>query len=211
LEPKSRDQNLETLADQSYADNTNIFITQLLHSFPASSGTAPYKYLCGNLDPRRLGSFQINDITTRNAICAAGQSSAPPASFSDTAAPDSAVVEFINAVSALLAFEIADAASTEAQLTESCQITDAYSTRLAPGGPNLDVVKSTLCGIKTPLSANDASATIQKYSTCAFSTILINASGVDGWKKWFCTNLDVPAMNAVGLDGQAVMEQVCSP
>lgn len=195
----------------SDADNTNIFITQLLYSFSAASGTAPFKYLCQNLESRRLGSFQINDITTRKATCAAGQTSQPPASFTGTAAPASAVTEFINAVSALLAFEIADAAGTQAQLAELCKDASAYSNRLSPGGPNLEIVKSTLCGIKAPLSANDASAAIQKYSTCAFTTILLNASGVIGWKKWFCTELDVSAMNAVGLDGQAVKDQVCSP
>jgi len=192
-------------------DNTNIFVVQLLSSYPQNGGKEVANWLCKTLEPRRLGSFQINDIVILDAICGAAGTPVPPASFEGTAAPNTALDDFTTAVSKLLAYEIAAIANTTGELTQMCHAAAYYSTD-ALGTTIPGIVKTTLCEFTQPLTANDVSAAIREHSSCAFATILENASEVDGWKRWLCTALDSDTMSTLaGLDGRLVQQQVCSP
>ena len=73
---------------------------------------------------------------------------------------------------------------------------------------NGTVVQDTICNFQEVLSVTDSTLAMTTLSSRAFTTVLGNASNVNGWLDWLSNNLNVDAMNTVGLDGAAVLAQV---
>jgi len=73
---------------------------------------------------------------------------------------------------------------------------------------NGTLVEETICNVTLPLTVNQSIVALKTWSSLAFITVIENVSNVSGWLEWLANNLDVDAMNAVGLDGPAVLSQV---
>ena len=73
---------------------------------------------------------------------------------------------------------------------------------------NGTLVEETICNVTLPLTADQSIAALKTWSSLAFTTVIENISNISGWLEWLANNLDIDAMNAVGLDGPAVLSQV---
>jgi len=58
------------------------------------------------------------------------------------------------------------------------------------------------------MTRDQSIANLRTWASRAFTTVIENISNVEGWLTWLSQNLDIDAMNAVGLDGAAVLTQV---
>ncbi|TKA78871.1 hypothetical protein B0A55_03803 [Friedmanniomyces simplex] len=190
--------------------STEIFVTQMLNAF-APNNTAAFTYLCENLRFLSLDGFHLSDSRVINASCTKAGTLQPPRPF--TAAPGvelntNATVAYRNTISTLYGLMYASSALSNTELNIYCAHEPNYVRSLNTLLLNGTLVEETICNITQPLSVDSSIAALRTWSSKAFITVIENISNVSGWLAWLSNNLDVDAMNSVGLDGATVLAQV---
>lgn len=191
--------------------NTRVFTAQLLNAFSPDNKTSTMEYLCDSIRYILLSGFRIEASTAVNATCmAAGVQQNPRPEGAIAKIDRNATDAYQNAASILYAFMFASSAQTDSQLNVFCAHASNHVTRPTELKLNGTLVQETICNIKAPLSTDTATSLLKTWSSRVFATIIRNASNVGGWHARLCGNLDPKAMEAVGLDGQAVKIELCS-
>ncbi|KAK6393085.1 hypothetical protein LTR65_002776 [Meristemomyces frigidus] len=191
--------------------NTRVFVTQLTNAFAADNANAPLAYMCGNLRFILLDGFHMMDGLALNATCAAAALQAPPRPAQPAATVNANTTSaYVNTASIMYGLMIASSATSDSQLSIYCAHAPEYIASLNAMMLNGTLVQSTICDVKEPMTSDEGIAAIRTWSSRIFCTVVENVSNVSGWLPWLCANLDADAMEAVGLDGQAVHTQVCS-
>ncbi|KAK1087713.1 hypothetical protein LTR33_000911 [Friedmanniomyces endolithicus] len=190
--------------------STEVFVTQMLNAF-APNNTAAFTYLCSNLRFLALDGFHLSDARVVNASCTKAGTLQPPRPF--TAAPGvelntNATVAYRNIISTLYGLLYASSALDDTGLNIYCAHEPEYIDGLNALLLNATLVEETICNVTLPLTVDQSISALKTWSSLAFITVIENVSNVSGWLDWLANNLDVDAMNAVGLDGPAVLSQV---
>ncbi|KAK5119210.1 hypothetical protein LTR85_007824 [Meristemomyces frigidus] len=191
--------------------NTKVFVTQLTNAFAAGNADAALTYLCGNLRFILLDGFHMMDGLALRSTCTAAGLQAPPRPAQPAATVNPDITNaYVNTASILYGLLFASSATSDTQLNIYCAHAPEYVPSLNALMLNGTLVQSTICNVQAPISTEDGIATIRTWTSRIFITVVENVSNVDGWLSWLCENLDTDAMEAVGLDGQAVHTQVCN-
>nr|OQO15757.1 hypothetical protein B0A51_14852 [Rachicladosporium sp. CCFEE 5018] len=202
----------QVIHNDAVVSNTNIFITQILNAFNQSNMIDDLTYICKNIKGNRLTPFGINTGHFLEVICGAGRARVPSAPNNTPCQLSQAQLsDFKTTISDIFAYELATSSATADQAANLCKSAPRYAQRLSAQGLDAGDVQKVLCSVKQPLSNNEASAAISKYSTSAFIQTVVGASDVPGWTSWLCENLDLQHLNAVALNGTVVLQQICAP
>ncbi|GAB1735278.1 hypothetical protein NU219Hw_g2919t1 [Hortaea werneckii] len=191
--------------------NTRVFTTQITSAFAPPNKSADMEYLCDNLRYRLLDGFGIEGATAINATCnAAAQERNPRPEAALAMIDKDATDAHQDALSRLYGFLFASSACTDSELDDYCaqalHQVESWDKMMLNG----TLVEEIICEVETPMSLEIAKAHLRQWMSKAFSTIVGNASNVDGWRAWLCEHLDEDSMEAVGLDGEAVASQICT-
>jgi len=192
--------------------NTELFVTQLLHSFAAQNMADAMTHICNNIRSLPVDAFIMDSNRVANATCAAAGKQVNPAPATPAATPNSTTVSaYTNTASVLYAIMFASSATIDSELNIYCAHAPEYVMNLNDIRLNGTVVESILCSstINGLLSVETAKATIKSVSSRLFATAVQGVGDGEGWSGWLCDNLDADAMNAVGLDGLAVRSMIC--
>ncbi|KAI7537520.1 hypothetical protein KC331_g10879 [Hortaea werneckii] len=191
--------------------NTRVFSTQITSAFAPQNKSADMEYLCDNLRYRLLDGFGIEGATAINATCnAAAQERNPRPEAALATIDKDATDAYQDALSRLYGFLFASSACTVSELGDYCAQASHKVASWDKMMLNGTLVEEVICDVKTPMSPEGAETHFREGMSKAFSTIVGNASNVDGWRAWLCEHLDADSMEAVGLDGEAISAQVCS-
>ncbi|KAK1810175.1 hypothetical protein LTR12_015444 [Friedmanniomyces endolithicus] len=169
--------------------STEVFVTQMLNAF-APNNTAAFTYLC--IAPRLAPCNRRRPFTA-----------APGVELNTNA-----TVAYRNIISTLYGLLYASSALDDTGLSIYCAHEPEYIDGLNALLLNGTLVEETICNVTLPLTVDQSIAALKTWSSLAFITVIENVSNVSGWLEWRANNLDVGAMNAVGLDGPAVLSQV---
>ncbi|RMY31859.1 hypothetical protein D0866_07006 [Hortaea werneckii] len=191
--------------------NTRVFSTQITSAFAPQNESADMEYLCDNLRYRLLDGFGIGGATAINATCnAAAQEKNPRPEAALAMIDKDATDAFQDALSRLYGFLFVSSACTVSELDDYCTQASHQVTSWDKMMLNGTLVEESICEVKTPMSPKAAKTHLRQWMSKAFSTIVGNASNVDGWHSWLCEHLNADSMEAVGLDGEAVRAQICN-
>lgn len=189
--------------------NSDVFTTQLLNSF-GNTTNASLTYLCSNLDYTLLDGVHLDETRVITAVCAGAGLQAPPRPEQPPAQINGSVTDaYVNSVSTLYALLFASSGRSNSQLNIYCAHASEYITSLNALQLNGKLVESTICNITQPLSVDAVVSAIGTWSSNIFTTILANAGTGREYLPFVCENVDVDAMNSVGLDGSAVHSHLC--
>ncbi|KAI7233948.1 hypothetical protein KC330_g5093 [Hortaea werneckii] len=191
--------------------NTRVFSTQITGAFARQDKSADMEYLCDNLRYRLLDGFGIEGATAINATCnAAAQERSPRPEAALAMIDKDATDAYQDALSRLYGFLFASLACTVSELDDYCAQASHQVTSWDMMMLNGTLVEESICEVKTPMSPKAAKTHLREWMSKAFSTIVGNASNVDGWRAWLCEHLDADSTEAIGLDGEAVAAQICN-
>lgn len=186
---------------------SQMLVAQLLSSF---NNTEAFGYLCNDLRFDMLDAFYLDDTAVIGSMCDAAGKQLPPRPEGATIKVNPNAVAAVNAtMSITYGFMYAASATSNSQLNILCAHAPEHISSLIAEGLDGNVVQSTLCNITEPLSAGEATNMLSVWSTRTFITVIENISNVGGYLGWLCINVNVGMMNAAGLVGAAVQQQIC--
>jgi hypothetical protein len=91
-----------------------------------------------------------------------------------------------------------------------CDLAQANEAGVENTGLKGSVVYNVACGRDgRRMSNNEALGSVARWSTKVFLQVLEHVSVEVGWMEWLCGNLSAEAMDVLGLDGEAAVEEVC--
>lgn len=191
--------------------NTRVFSTQITNAFAPQNKSADMEYLCDNLRYRLLDGFGIEGATAINATCnAAAQERNPRPEAALAMIDKDATDAYQDALSRVYGLLFVSSACTDSELDDYCAQASHQVTSWDKMMLNGTLVEEVICEVKTLMSPEVAETLLREWMSKAFSTIVGNASNVDGWRSWLCEHLDPDSMDSIGLDGDAVAAHVCN-
>lgn len=190
--------------------NTEIFATQLLGSF---NNTEALEYVCNNLGFQQVDDFMLIEQPLIASVCHTAGMQSPPEAEGPAHPPrvnHNAIFAANASASTTFGLLLAFGATSELEVRQYCS--DAryqagnYNDELLDG----KAISGAICSLEKPIPVDEGLNVLVTWTTRTFITIVENISDGEGWLKWLCENVDVQKMNGVGLDGEAVFQQICS-
>ncbi|EMF12572.1 uncharacterized protein SEPMUDRAFT_149204 [Sphaerulina musiva SO2202] len=197
--------------------NTETTAATLTRAFAADDYDT-FGYLCDNLSYKRVAGFLLDENTIINATCqlaAPGGRIPNPAAFSVPESEQknsSAIAAYADAQSQLYAYLYAAQASSTSDLDTLCQSASGEKEVASYDAlqMNAERVRETICALQEPISVEQGKDQMKQWVSASFATVLVNASGVEGFASMLCEKLSVEGLESVGLDGELVKSFACN-
>jgi hypothetical protein len=178
----------------------------LLTLLPFTSIGAVCKYLRLAL----IDFFPLISEQVKDGVCTAAGTIRAPQGFGNPFVPNKPAIQAArNTQSVLFAIINAAAHNSKLELALSCTNMKGYVETLNSEHLNGTLIASTLCKFTKVIPVPVAKEMIRSWMTRYYITVLQNVSNSSKWEQWLCDNVDTEMMDAVGLNGDGVMQQVC--
>ena len=165
--------------------------------------------MCNNMSSELLSSATLNGTRVQTAVCDAAGLPVPPADPAG-GSPETAI-QIVQDASLLYGWEAIGMTNSSSTLNYYCRNINKVGQNLSQLGLYISEVQEVYCNnANNPPPPAQGKQEIVYYTTNVFLMILLHISEDDGYFQFLCSNLSVPAMNAIGLDGGRVSSQVCS-
>jgi hypothetical protein len=199
-------------------EKTNPSIAKTNHPRPPAnislSPTTPYTHLCASLQPSYLEALDLDSKRIRSALCSAAfanLTTTPPPAINTTALlNDTILTTYQQYTSILFTYILISTSTSTPEADALCDLAQANEAGVENTGLKGSVVYNVACGRDgRRMSNNEALGSVARWSTKVFLQVLENVSVEVGWMEWLCGNLSAEAMDVLGLDGEAAVEEVC--
>ncbi|KAI9663092.1 MAG: hypothetical protein M1821_008140 [Bathelium mastoideum] len=198
-------------ARQWYLYNTEIFLAQIFNVAPRNSSFLAN--FCNQMNTQLLIAATLNATRMQTAVCGAAGLPVPPQS-PGAGSPETGldVEAWASSIYGWLAIGISNSTSEIASnCTALSNLDSNLTSSLGQEGLVVPEIQGIFCSITgNPPSPAQAMQQVVNLSTQIFYTIIMNIGQEDGYIAFLCSSLEIPAMNAIGLDGQFILNQICS-